>query len=32
MSKTIKFQEDARKGILDGVNQLANAVQGNTWS
>ena len=27
MSKTIKFQEDARKGILDGVNQLANAVK-----
>ena len=27
MSKTIKYQEEARKGILDGVNQLANAVK-----
>ena len=27
MSKIIKYQEEARKGILDGVNQLADAVK-----
>ena len=32
MSKEIKFGEDARKSLLDGVNKLADTVKGNTWT
>ena len=29
MAKEIKFGEDARKSLLNGVNKLADTVKGN---
>ena len=32
MAKELKYSEDARHKILEGVNSLANAVKSYSWT